>query len=273
MILSNDIALPILCPIQFREPVSVDLYPYQRQYVGKIAHDTYLMFGINAAMLEDDVVIEFKAYSDRGIYLKSYDVTKHSLSEDYAYADCTILAADFSTRQKVMFKILVNGDVMAQSLIYEMKPSYTKHLSLIEYTNSENDFGTVFGTFRLFVEAGFNPNDFKAKGDREDYQDQNMINRVIYSQPYCIETFSIGGSQGIPNWLYEKLNSVFMCDSIKINGVSYEVAKGSDMEKMDNTYDGLGRYQIELQKNTEYLQQKDYQSSGFPYTLPFKLST
>ena len=254
MIYSSQIVIPPLCPIQFSEPKEVEFYPYQKHYVGKLNVASDFMIMIDSVLYASANAITMIAFNVKTLRtIKTYTLTKHELSTGIYYAKCSLSGLTSTNQEIIMFSINIDDEVLADSLYYVI-PKYTKNLKTIGYSNSENDWNTVFGDFRIDVECGFNPNDLRAKGMKEDYQEQDMMNKVIYSQPYSTEILSIGGNQGIPNWLYEKLNAIFMCDEITINGESYSVAQGADLEKIDQTYDGLARYKIELQKENNYAQ-------------------
>lgn len=251
----NRVTIPTLCPIQFAEPTDSSYYPYQDSYIGKLNVDSTIMFLITQGdyVAQDEcTLLMFNAKTKKLISI-TY-MTKVQLSASYHYVTAT-LDGTLAANTLVYFEIQYAGDdSIARSLIYEAKPKYTKHLKTIGYTHSENDWNTVFGNYAISVECGFNPNDFKATADTENYQDQNVVNNIIYGQPYSTEILSIGGNQGIPNWMYEKLNAIFMCDTITIAGVAYTVANGASLEKIDQTYDGLARYKIELQKTNTFSQ-------------------
>lgn len=254
MIYSANITIPALCPIQFREPAETVLYPMSQYYAGKFNASTDFMFLINSTLFADSALLTLAVVNTAGKVIKTYSITKYTLSTGNYYAKCAIALSDFNSHELITFKLYSGSTLLATSVLYESKPRYVKHLAKIEYTNSENDWNTVFGNFAIYVEAGFHPNDFKAEGMKEDFQDQEITNQVIYSQPYETETLSIGGHQGIPNWLYLKINAILLCDGVKVNGETYSQAQGAKLEKIDQTYDGLGRYKIELQKENTYAQ-------------------
>ena len=253
MIHSSDIVIPILCPLQFSSPSELEFYPYQQLYVGKLAAPTEMMVLISGA-LNSGGDITLRAFNIYGALRKTYLFEKQVLSSGQYYAKGYLTPADFNTGEILTFKLFGGDTLLADSVYYEANPRYTKDLKTITFSNSINDWNTVFGVFSITVECGFNPNDFKAKGAKEDFQDQNYLNEIVFSQPYATEVLTVGGTQGIPNWLYEKINGILMCSSIDIVGVNYEVAAGATFDKIDQTYAGLARYGIELQKSDNFVQ-------------------
>jgi len=258
-ILSTDITIPVLCPIQFAEPADTEFYPYQQHYVGKLNTDTDFMMLIPPAWGADGTAIYLKAYNVKGALVTSYTLTK-ATNGAFHYAHTEIIISDFNDAQIVQFNLLRGSTSLATSVYYETFPKYTKHLKRIAFTNSANDWNVVFTgrTFRVTIECGFNPNDYAAKSSKQDFQDQSWTNQTIYAQPYDTEVLSIGGNQGIPNWLYKKLNAILMCDTISIldgaSYINYELAQGAELEKIDQTYDGLARYKVELQRTNTFAQ-------------------
>jgi hypothetical protein len=160
----------------------------------------------------------------------------------------------------IQFELYHGSTKIADSVVYERNPSYTSDLKTISFSSSVNDFGVIFNnstydpTFKLYVECGFIPNGFKTKSNKEDFTDQNMDNSVIFAMPYETETLTLGDSLGIPNWLVRKLNYVFMLENILIDAVKYVPTPEANIELVENTYNGLGIYSIELQKTNTFFQ-------------------
>jgi hypothetical protein len=102
---------------------------------------------------------------------------------------------------------------------------------LIEYRNSENNFSVVFFEnlfFKFRVEgliANFNP-----ESDDLIYNDQKRNATLLDSIPYRSFTLFIGNQEGIPDWVADKANRIFSCDSITIDGEYYQKVDGSSWE-------------------------------------------
>lgn len=270
MIYSSDINIPILSPIQFQGATSTKIYPLQEKYIGKISSETEFTVLITEEQYNSVDEFVLKVVNHNGVSRANYEMQKMTLSTGFYYAKCAIDAPAFPVADVIQFGLFFGTTLMADSVWYEANPRAEKHYRTIRYTNSVNDWGTIFGDFAILVEAGFNPNDMAFKGVKEDFQDQNAVNTMVYSQPYYTETLSIGGTIGIPNWLAAKLNAIFMCDSILLNGRLYEPAKGASLEKIDQTYDGLARYKIELQRRSAYSQDRLTEAeSNYEFTTEF----
>lgn len=93
---------------------------------------------------------------------------------------------------------------------------------LLEYNNSRYHQDIIFETgivFTLRVEGAFgflNP----ASSDQY-YTNQRFTPVVLSSKPYRNFPLSFGGTYGIPDWLIDKINLAFTCNSVTIDGKAF----------------------------------------------------
>ena len=153
----------------------------------------------------------------------------------------------------VFFEVYQGEELLADSINYCLNPYDDRRIKTITFTHYENDYNAVFKfansakTFSLSVDCGFIPNDFQSKTQREDFEQQDMMNDLVSARPYAIEPITFGTSKGIPNWLAHKLNIIFLLSDVKIEGETVTRASGAEMELVERTNNGLGVYKLNLQ--------------------------
>jgi len=98
---------------------------------------------------------------------------------------------------------------------------------LFEYRNSRFHEDVLFETgitFSFRVEGSLGK---LLPGSKDQlYEDQKLNQTVLSSKPYNTWPLVIGGTYGVPDWVVEKLNYIFSCDEVRIDGKYY--AKESD---------------------------------------------
>ena len=102
----------------------------------------------------------------------------------------------------------------------------------IEYTNSINDFSMLFDnqfTGILRVEAAII--NFKPGSDDVIYNDQEKNSTTINSVPFRQFHFFLGDSEGLPDWMIDKVNRSFSFDILSLDGVFYNKLEGAKFEE------------------------------------------
>lgn len=254
---SENIFIPLICPIQFLEPREQVFYKKQ-EYIGSIITDTYLQIFIDQTLYASDTDITMVMKDSRTrVPISSTTLTKRVLlaavpGVDGFYFIDGVLPKGDETRY-VFFELYHGTILLADSINYCLNPYDDRRLKTITFTHYENDYNTVFlfgsvvKTLSLTVECGFIPNDFQSKTQREDFEQQDMMNDLVSSRPYVIEPITFGTSKGIPNWLAHKLNIIFLLSDVKIEGETVVRASGAEMELVERTNNGLGVYKLNLQ--------------------------
>jgi len=133
--------------------------------------------------------------------------------------------------------------------------------SLIQYKNSQNDKGVIFDTgieFCLRIECNFD--EFTPKAKKAQYEDQKYNGMLLNGIPYRTfvlyfgSTTTQGDSTLIPDWLVDKLNVIFTCDSVRIDGTYYIGIEGAEFKpyRVGNSYPNDGYWSLEVQDVPNY---------------------
>lgn len=135
----------------------------------------------------------------------------------------------------LQFRIAQNSRVIAWApfcIVAELPDSV-----LFTYTNYRDDFDTVFNTeIDYRVEAVWLPTDTSFLVNAESFRDQNGIAHQLSAQPYETRALTIGGgisAFGVPDWVARKINNIFSCSSVFIDGEQYARSEGAVPEKTD----------------------------------------
>lgn len=121
-----------------------------------------------------------------------------------------------------------NESVVSHTFDYQQEWPET---ILLRYSNSENDFDTIFETgleFMIRVEGVIH--NFTPKTDSEVYFSQRKNPIQLYANPFRQFTLQIGRAKGVSEWISDIINIAFACDKKSINGVDFERNEGSDWE-------------------------------------------
>lgn len=128
--------------------------------------------------------------------------------------------------------------------------------SLIQYKNSQNDKGVIFDTgivFCLRIECNFD--EFQPKAKLSSYEDQKYNGMLLNGMPYRTfvlyfgSTDTVGDSTLIPDWLVDKLNVIFTCDQVRVDGEYYIRYEDADFKpyRVGNSFPNDGYWSLEVQ--------------------------
>lgn len=265
MIYEKDhIFFPDLCPIYFGEPNDIDFYPYQEEYLPKLVSDTKLI-----AFFSGDVYtaadLKLKIYSIDDVELHSEGVTIVNVSDTYYYAIISLAPQTLIDSEDVVayftFESVSMDMVFARSTYYMFNPSYTGDIKKISFTNDDNDYNMIFvegettHEYVIDVECGFIPKDVRNEQVVEEFVSQDLINNVIYGDEYTVYPLTIGDSLGVPSWLAIMISKATLCETFKVNDKEYERVEGAKLEKVEDIYEGLAVYKIDLQSIIRHMQE------------------
>lgn len=262
----ENIQISELCPIQFAEPIEKEMYHIQLKYFPKI-----VSFGFDFQIL----ISEFLYNLAGGLNLVVVDENDNTvsttpfvlknLSGAIYYANINILEVIFGglSNALVQYKVVdTDNNVLAKSVWYIIRPSTVYDIKKIQYSNSENNWNTIFidgdsvYNFWLDIECGFIPKDSRDEQEIDDFIEQDMTNDTVYGDGYEVAPLTIGDSMGIPNWLRTKTFRAFFCDNVTVDSSEVKRIKGAKMEKVDDCENGLANYKIDVQRPSNYLQQE-----------------
>ena len=263
MIFSEDIFVPILCPIQFIEPRETFFYRKQK-YLGKIISDIYFQIFISNNLFNaGDITLRVNNARTRKTIRTITGTKVVLLTDEFFYVEFNVEKG--LNTEYVYFELVIEEVVIADSISYEINPLYDKNLKILSYSHFENDYNSVFTTdgstfkiFKIAVECGFIPNDFKSITTREDNEQQDMMNNVIDARPSVIEPITFGAGLGIPNWLAHKINCIFLLSDLHIEEEVIVRAAGAELELSERTHNGLGIYKLDIQS---------YEKNYLPYRI------
>lgn len=103
---------------------------------------------------------------------------------------------------------------------------------LLEYKHR-----TFYGD--VFFETGYFPSirvlgslNLKSPASKDTlYEDQQLNETLLWSYPYDVWELIIGGAPGIPDYLIRKLNRIFGCSTLLIDGVAFAKNEGAKWEE------------------------------------------
>ena len=125
---------------------------------------------------------------------------------------------------------------------------YHKNTNLIEYWNSKNDFGIYvedsnIKSFQKRIKAKFV--ELLPNSKFFVYEDQTMNVEMLGGVKYREYSLQF---QLIPKWEYDKLESIMLYDSIKVDGLDITRAEGSKIEPIGNNFNELFNAKINVRE-------------------------
>lgn len=109
-----------------------------------------------------------------------------------------------------------------------------KNTLLFEYRNSRYHGDILFETgidlsFRVEGVFGF----LQPGSESVMYKDQRLNPTVLSSRTFNSLILKIGGAKGVPDWVVEKMNNIFSCNDVRIDGKNYSLTEDSEMEYIE----------------------------------------
>lgn len=129
-------------------------------------------------------------------------------------------------------------DDTATELLYISEPLFiaASHPDtvLIEYRHRDNtrDFVFTYDTInaRLCLRVGGGMNTYRPESADTFYRDQEYTTQLVSSTPYSSKTFYAGYSLGMADWYLDKLNRIFSCSNVRVDGEQLVKAEGAKWE-------------------------------------------
>lgn len=137
---------------------------------------------------------------------------------------------------------------ISESELFEIKALHENSF-LFQYKHDENDFDVVFETgieFRLRTFGGFPLEQYKPGSDRTVFIDQSKNAVTLNSRTFDVDKLLIGDAGGIPRYLIKKINTLFGCSNVLIDGKQY-VANGTELEAVTQELYPMAGWGISLQ--------------------------
>lgn len=105
---------------------------------------------------------------------------------------------------------------------------------LLEYSDPRNIKGFIFRygliNARAAVRVGGGVNSFRPDSADTPYRDQHYNNQIVNSTPFSTKTLYAGYGEGIADWFLEKLNHIFSCRNVAVDGEKVTKAEGAKWE-------------------------------------------
>jgi hypothetical protein len=246
---TNIVDIPILCPIKFREVGYSNPAPYNTRYMDDwnypdTVHDFEEKQPYAHPWQQNDIIyIQLLSnYAPHNLYL--FDCDGNQVNSFIGVYNATSIEA---TGQKVYeFAIAVNiypegyykfilesGNPVLKRMEGEWLDLRALHENSIQfkYLHNENDFDVVFETgiemmFRVY--GGLK--DFKPASDRTVFIDQTRDIVQLSGKSFYTQKLIIGNAFGVPDWVIERVNQIFQCSQVLIDGRQYVANEGASFE-------------------------------------------
>jgi hypothetical protein len=141
------------------------------------------------------------------------------------------------------FKILSGSPVLETyvSEWFSLKELHEETV-LLEYTHDENDHDVIFETGIVF---GFRVHgalwEYQPGADRTIFIDQPRNAVQLAGKSFSTEKLFIGDQYGVPNYMIEKINNIFLCSQVLIDGKQWVGNEGARFEaKREELYPMAG---------------------------------
>lgn len=260
MINDEHVISPILCTLQFREPLEYEAYPDQYEYyIPKIYNQDLLVQLLVSEDVKNDNAMWITLYDEEDNQLLTKNFTITALNDEVFYANANITKAELQAigNDKVgYFSVTTKSTEIATSIWYLINPTKIKTLKTISYSHGENDYSVVFSSsvFQISVECGVAPDDSIVEQETTDFVEQNMTNETVYGDMYGSLGMLFGSGIGIPNWLRDKIAMISVLDTVKYDGLQYVRVQGTKLEEKEKTKKGLAIHKLQVQKTINYIQ-------------------
>lgn len=120
---------------------------------------------------------------------------------------------------------------------------------LLEYSNSINKDTVYFGggaIFKLRLDAQIMRMEPASKDTMYTNQTQNET--LLRSYAYRIFNFVVSAYEGVPDWMIDKLNRIFGCDKVLIDGKQFTKDEGAKWENTDVEMYPMSGWKIKLRE-------------------------
>lgn len=251
--MSSQIIWPHLNPLAVYNANQVDI----PQYLTKHLHDTYFSEHqhdwkehsnyVQKWQLSDTIKLQFKAnFSGFQLSIINYRQTPiitavpaRSMTDTYnpgffAYEYSIALNSLAPGRYWALLTTTAGDKFISEP--FDVKAKWPGTL-YNEYTNNRFHGDVIFQTgikFGLRVEGTiewYNP-----KSTDTRMMQQSMSPLLLSSRPYSEQVLKYGKAEGIPDWLAYKLNWVWSCNSVEIDGKSFAKAEGATWEAHETDF-------------------------------------
>jgi len=146
---------------------------------------------------------------------------------------------------------IISGDPELDTYVSEWLDLKEVHEDsiLFEYKHNENDFDVVWETgiqmcFR--VKGGFPPEKYKPGSNRTVFIDQPNNITQLGARSFSIWKLLLGDSFGLPQWVIERINQIFLCSEVLIDGLQFVANDGAEVEATTEEYFPLAGWSLDV---------------------------
>ncbi|MBD8389669.1 hypothetical protein [Dysgonomonas sp. BGC7] len=133
----------------------------------------------------------------------------------------------FSVETAGLYSFMLTNEVdEVSTFFYIAQPEDLADTILLNYTHRKNEYDTIFidedgvdKRFNFRVEGGFYPGDRVQAVENEIFRDQRFEPFQTAAESYEISALTIGTKRGVPQWVGNKINSIFKLSDILIDGI------------------------------------------------------
>ncbi|MDF2189280.1 hypothetical protein [Paraflavitalea sp. CAU 1676] len=127
------------------------------------------------------------------------------------------------------------GDPVLKTYVSEWFHLKEKHEGsiLLEYWHDENDLEVVWETgikMNFRVQGGFPPEKYKPGSNRTVFIDQPNNITQLSARSFSVWKLLLGDSFGLPQWVIERINEIFNCSTVLIDGKQFVASEGAELE-------------------------------------------
>lgn len=166
-----------------------------------------------------------------------------------------------------------------EQLISEPQQSLSataKNILTIDYKNDFNDQDIVFATgiiFTFCVEAVIGP--LTPKSEKTLWEDQPLDLEVIEARPFRVFRFILGDAYGVPDWVADKMNRIFCCTNVILDGVQYTQVDGSEWEPQQADYIARQGWRTDIRqtKNRTSIVSENDNSPAESFAIVYNIDT
>lgn len=166
----------------------------------------------------------------------------------------------FSIDAEGTYQLLLTNGVDEVSTIFCILPiEKLDNTIAISYTHRRNEYDTIFinddntkKVFNFRVEGGFYPGDKIQAVDNETFRDQRFELYQTAAESYEISALTIGTKKGVPQWVGNKINSIFNLSDILVDGIETTRSESSVPELIQqSSYYPLYVFKLKVEQPDE----------------------
>lgn len=114
---------------------------------------------------------------------------------------------------------------------FSFRATHPKSLKL-SYFHRRNKLSVIFDQGYIGeMRVDGTIDDYNPESDFVVYTDEPEDQEVINGRPYRSFLFNIGRSDGVPDWVVDKLNAIMLLSNVTIDGIQYSRETGAKFEK------------------------------------------